>query len=848
MKTKRQVLGNVAKPINYRLHFEPDIKSFKYRCIETIAIKVSKSTRSIRLNAANLKIYKATISSAGHTQKGAVKIDRKKEEITLSFRNPISGNANIDVEFSGANSDNLRGFYRSRYVKDGKEGYILTTQFEPNDARDAFVCFDEPAFKATFDISMLIDKKLSAVSNMPQTSQEDAGNGKKLVTFATTPRMSCYLLYFGVGEFEFVSDKSKGLPELRIVTVPGRSGHTSMAMEMTKKFLRYYERYFGIKYPLPKLDILAIPDFSSNAMENWGAMTFREIVILGDEKTTSLPIKQRIAEVIAHELAHQWFGDLVTMEWWDDLWLNESFATYMSYKAMHAIYPQWQMDMQYILNRAVNALAADQYSTTQEVGMKVNSPADMSIIFDPNIVYSKGGCLLAMFEDYVGEEAFRKGLHNYLEAHKYSNARGSDLWESISRASGKAKNRLRFDKVASYWIETAGYPIVDVEYSNGRLGMEQRRFLLIKKKESKLWPVPISYIKKTDKRKEVSRMLLDKRHSSTNERGLDYIKLNYMQKGFYRVRYSAPMLKKIGHLIKSGQLSPLDGWGVENDLFALARATRIKVTDYLDFVERYCMGSGYPLDSSVSGHLDALSIVLHDNKALSNRIKALILGYNNAILDRIGWEESKEERNVTTLLRVQSFRSLGIHGDRNAISKAKRLFDSYIKDGNEINKNLRSAVYVINARNGNLATYRKFLELYNKEKIPEGQIRILNALSSFDDPEIAKKVLDFSLTKHVRLQDAFSVPTIVASSPSGRRIIWKWTMKHWRQFMEMYDINTHRLNGYVSNLGLTDDKRTAMEISAFFSKAANMRGDIKLELPKLMERIGVNIRFKENNK
>jgi tricorn protease interacting factor F2/3 len=847
MVNKRQVLGDNSFPLNYVLEFEPNMKTFTYKCKETITIQIKKSTKSIKLNAANLKINKATISAKRKVQSAKITSNKDLEEITLTFNEAVLGTAQIKMEFEGKNNDTLRGFYRSKYSNNGKEGYILTSQFEPNDARDAFPCFDEPGFKSTFDISFIIDKDLSAVSNMPIFTEEKAANGKKLVTFMTSPRMSCYLVYLGVGKFEFSSSKPSGLPEIRIITTPGKSNQTQMALEMTAKFLRYYNSYFGIKYPLPKLDILAIPDFAASAMENWGAMAFRELAILGDEKTTSLAVRQRIAEVIAHELAHQWFGDLVTMKWWDDLWLNESFATFMSYKAIQHVYPEWQTDIQATVNKTTDAMGADQISSTQQVGMKVNSPADMSIAFDPSIVYSKGGCLLSMFEDYVTNDIFRKGLHKYLIANQYSNAQGSDLWKSISEASGPKKKSLKFDKVASYWIENSGFPIIDVKYHGSKIEMDQKRFLLIPKDDKRTWPIPVHYIKKDGKGKEEGRMLLERKSTSADFSKLDYIKLNYMQKGFYRVRYPDKILERLGNLIKNDQLDALDGWGIENDLFALARASRIKVASYLTFVERYCMKSRYPLDSSVLSHLNVLALLLCDNISISKRIKLLILRYGREILERVGWNESKGERSRTTLLRGAAIASLGQHGDMKVIAKAKELFDNYWTNGTPINKNLRGAIYSVNAYNGNETTYNRFLELYRKEKSVEEKVRLLQMFPSFNDPEILKKALELTFSKEVRLHDAASMAAIAAVGPIGKKLIWEWTRQRWPKILELYKGNSRVLISYVNNLGILDDEKSKREIGQFLSKKANMREEIKLALPRTIERIGGNLRFRQYN-
>jgi tricorn protease interacting factor F2/3 len=443
--------------LNYNLAFDIDFKSFRYKCKEVLTVQIKKSVKSIRLNAVGLKIKNAFMISKKKSQKATLKIDRKAEQLIVSFKNAVSGVAELEMEFGGANGDKLNGFYRSKYNVGKKENYILTTQFEPADARKAFPCFDEPGFKATFETSFLISKNLTAISNMPEKGTKRIG-GKKLVTFRKTPKMSCYLLYFGIGEFERLKGKYRNVV-LSVVTVPGKIKLGGTALEYGKRFLKYYEDYFGVRYPLPKMDLIAIPDFAISGMENWGAITYSEIALLTEKKATSVAAKQRIAEVVAHELAHQWFGDLVTMEWWNNLWLNESFATFMSYKAIDAVFPEWEMGVQATLFRTASALGADQLRSTQKIGVDVNNPGDMSEAFDPAITYNKGGAVLTMLEDYVGEERFRKGLQKYIKGHSYANATEHDLWACIGSIRGKG-TAPNLDYVASYWINTPGYPIV----------------------------------------------------------------------------------------------------------------------------------------------------------------------------------------------------------------------------------------------------------------------------------------------------------------------------------------------------------------------------------------------------
>ncbi len=429
--TTKGILPTNVVPINYSLSFDVDLKKFKFSGKEIIELKVKGSVSEIILNAVDLEIKHATLSYKKRSLKPKIKLEPEKEIIALKFGEKIRGPAKLMIEFSGKLNDNLLGFYRSKFIENKKEKYLATTQFEAPYARRCFPCFDEPQYKATFDVTLKLDGKLRAISNMPIEEQYREGN-KKIVKFYRTPQMSTYLLYLGVGEFEFLEDKL-GKIVIRIVTTPGKKNQAKFALELTKKFLSYFQEYSGIKYPLPKLDMIALPDFAAGAMENWGAITFRELYLLFDPKMTSTAVKKRIAMIIAHELWHQWSGNLVTMKWWNDLWLNESFATFMSYKAVDNFFPEWDMWEDFIGDETESALEDDCIKATHPIEVEVKNPNQIEEIFDV-ISYSKGGSILRMLEGYVGEEIFRKGVSKYLSDNKYGNATSEDLWDSLVRA------------------------------------------------------------------------------------------------------------------------------------------------------------------------------------------------------------------------------------------------------------------------------------------------------------------------------------------------------------------------------------------------------------------------------
>ena len=360
-------MANIT-PINYEIEFEPLFHNFTFNGTEIITLDISKPTNLILLDAAELKIKKSHIIQGRKTITVGTSLNEKNEKLTIKLAKKIKGKVKLCIEFTGTLNDRLLGFYKSQYKdQNGKTKYLATTQFEAADARRAFPCWDEPAVKATFDVSLLVDKHLDAISNMPVSSKKTV-DSKFLYEFQRTPIMSTYLLYLGVGEFEYLHGKLRDI-KLRIVTTKGNKNKGKLSLQFTKQFLAEYEKYFGIKYPLPKLDMIAIPDFAAGAMENWGAITFREAILLYDPKTSSTKTKQYIAEVISHELAHQWFGNLVTMKWWNDLWLNESFATFMATKIVDKFYPEWDLWNQFLDDAMLQAMSLDALKNSHPINV-----------------------------------------------------------------------------------------------------------------------------------------------------------------------------------------------------------------------------------------------------------------------------------------------------------------------------------------------------------------------------------------------------------------------------------------------------------------------------------------------
>ncbi|MGC8586770.1 MAG: M1 family metallopeptidase [Candidatus Micrarchaeia archaeon] len=829
---KTEVIYGFEIPERYDLRIEPDMRAFTFDGEETIEMRVKKST-FLLLHAKELEIKKAFAESNGKTFDAKVSYDAKKETVKLALPRAVEGKIKVMISFKGKNNDGMYGFYRSSYTCKGVKNYLLTTQFEPADARAAFPCIDEPSAKAIFDLTLVVDKELEAISNMPVKNVEILGS-KKAVRFEETPRMSTYLLYMGVGKFEYLEGKLGGMP-IRVVTTAGKKALGGIALDFAKRAISYYQKYFGINYPLPKVDLIAIPDFAAGAMENWGAITFREVALLAADDSP-IANKQRVAEVVMHELAHQWFGDLVTMKWWDDLWLNESFATFMSYKAMDELYPEWRIGLEYAMAVFGTALSADALKNTHPINVKVKTPAEINSIFD-NISYEKGGSILHMLESYVGKDAFREGLHRYLTKHSFGNAEKQDLWLAIDQASRARGSVKGVSRLMKEWIERKGYPVVIERKSGKSIGLYQKRFLIGGYAEDKPWPIPITYI--TDNGK--GSMLM--KGKSAKVAGAEWIKLNYGLSSFHRSDYDEKTVGKLGELVKKGMIDGLDAWSLVSDLFAATRSGRMKLSNYMTFVSEYCMGIGYPANAELLSELNFLSLLSYNQRYYKD-VNELRRNFANAILGRLGLSKRKGESTTDSKLRGAALLAAGISGDRKAVDSAKKMFSSGI---GSIDADLKGAVYAVVARNGDKKTFDKIVKLYNNEERPDEKVRLLGALGYFGSEELVSEALAFSKSRFVKLQDSMTIPSVVASNPVGKSILWGWTKRNWESFMKKYSEGAHMLQRFVDNLSTVSEAKTRNDIASFFSAKGNSRADIERSVKQTLERIDANIGFIKAN-
>ena len=803
MPTSQAVLlPNNVRPLRYAIHLTPDLAAFTFTGEESVDVEVLEATDTIVLNSTELSVSAATLMDAGNAQVDAADIQLDADEETVSIRFPSiiqPGPAVLRVTFTGELNDRLTGFYRSQYTgADGALRTMATTQFEPSSARRAFPCWDEPALKASFQVTLTIPVDMDAVSNMPPTEETVAGD-TKTVRFGESPVMSTYLLAFIVSELGMIEQQAEGGTTVRVLTTRGKEEQGRFALETSVALLSYFNDYFGIPYPLEKLDHIAIPDFAAGAMENWGAITYRETALLVDPAISPAATRQRVAEVVSHEMAHMWFGDLVTMQWWDDLWLNESFASWMGDKAVDHIHPEWKMWTQFVANDTIRAFSLDGLKNSHPIEATVHTPAEVEELFDA-ISYSKGASTIRMLEHYLTPETFRDGLRRYLDAHRYGNARTADLWEALEEASGMPVKSLM-----DTWTSQMGYPVLTVESRHEadgvKLDVSQSRFLFSNvveeeggpstdsgQTEGGMWKVPLNVAASWDD--DGVATLLEAREDTlvlppapTTE--ASWFKVNAGQTGFYRVNLSARDWDALIPAVRSRALSDTDRLGLQNDAYALSRGGYLPISQFLALAEGYRDETDASVWRDLAGNLGDLDTLLSDEPCYP-AFKLLCQGLFSPLAARMGWEAKPGDGHLDAILRSVALGQAGYYDDPAVLAEARRRFDAYLEDPSTLAPDLRGVVFSLTAQQGDTATYNRMWELQRSAESQEEQVRLLISLTRIPDPELISDMLKRSLTEDVRSQDTVSVVGAVSANPKGKAPAWDFLKDNWDTFMERY--------------------------------------------------------------
>ena len=751
------------------------------------------------------------------------------ETVTFVFKKAIpTGKILLSIVFEGIINETLRGFYKSTYELNGKTQHLATTQFEATDARRAFPCFDEPAQKAIFEVTLIVPESHEAISNtLPETITKHE-SGYKVVKFTPTPIMSTYLLAFIIGEFEYIEGKSSDGVLVRVFTTKGKKHQAIFALEVAIRALEFYNTYFNIAYPLPVLDLVAIPDFESAAMENWGAITFRETALLVDEKNSSLANKQWIAIVIAHEIAHQWFGNLVTMHWWTDLWLNEGFASYMENLCTDHLFPEWHVWDLYLADRYTVALRLDALGNSHPIEVPVHHPDEINEIFDM-VSYAKGSAVIRQLAEYLGFETFREGLRHYIKKHSYKNTQTIDLWDSFEKVSKKPVK-----KIMESWTKKTGYPLVTLSYTKKGYTAHQERFFSsrISAKENTehtLWQIPFKY----ESNNESLSILATKK--SVPLIGKTIGKLNYGEGSFMRTRYNKETLVRLEEEVRIKKLSVHDRLGLVRDMFALAEAGYIPTTEALEFSLAYTDETEYIVWSELAGGISRVYNIISD-QPWNDLYKQYARSLFAPLVEKMGFEKKKNESHSATFLRSLSLSYAGWSQDANTIREAQKRFKN--KNNTPIEADIRSAVYGIVASHGSKKEWDEFKKLYVSEGLHEQKDRYGRALTQFKDTVLLEKTLEFAISKDVRTQDAPFLIAQVWQNTHGRDLTWRWLKKNWPTILKRYGEGGHFLSRLLSPLGSHIKIKDSTDAKKFFKTHSAPGSDRTLE--QAYERVASN--------
>lgn len=814
-------LPEYVNPVHYDLQLEPDFSDDTYRGTVDVQVQVSKPTRHLWLHIRETFVSakpRLQLQDAGGARKDvAVKgcFEYKPQQyVVVEAVDELPATAAgevyvLSLDFQGWLNGSVVGFYRVVYTEGGVTKKIAATDHEPTDARKSFPCFDEPNKKATYKISIVHDAEYGALSNMPvEGTPENLPNNKMKTSFLKSVPMSTYLVCFAVHQFGFVERTSaRGIP-LRIYAQPTQLATAEYAADTTKIIFDYFEEYFDMPYSIAKLDKIAIPDFGTGAMENWGLITYRETNLLYSESQSSSYNKQRVASVIAHELVHQWFGNIVTMDWWDDLWLNEGFASFFEYVGVEKAEPTWSMRDIMVISDVLPVMVDDALLSSHPIIVDVSTPAEITSVFD-GISYSKGASILRMLEDWMGRDKFRDGCRKYLKDFTFQNAKTADFWASLAGVSG-----LPVADVMDTWTKQMGYPVVMLSVSETEASLTQTRFLLDPNADANTppsplnykWTIPVEWHSVTTNKSMMT--MFDKssqRHTipdySPSVDGL--LKVNNDHIGFYRVNHDDLRWTSISNQLMTDHevFDATDRTSFIDDVFALARADIVNYGNALSLTKYLRNETEYIAWSRVSSSIAYVRDMLSSNAALYPKFQKLFRGHVQNIAAKLGWNDvgTQTER----LLRETVLSIACQMGDQDALAEVSRIFDQWI-DGSlsDIPVNLRLLVYQYGMKNsGNAAKWEVMFERYKASPLAQEKDKLLNGLASVQDVNLLNRLLEVSKDENViRSQDLFTVVRYVSYNPLGRSMAWDWTTLNWDYLVNRYTINDRYLGRLLTQI------------------------------------------------
>jgi aminopeptidase N/puromycin-sensitive aminopeptidase len=797
LRAEAQRLPGGVQPEHYSLTVTPDLAAAKFVGSETIEVVLDAPAKTITLNAVEIEFgtvraipeAKADSSAAlrndkqparddggisGQTAK--VRLDAGRQQATFTFARELpAGRVRLEISYKGILNDELRGFYLSK-TKTRSYG---VTQFEATDARRAFPCFDEPALKASFDVTLVVDAGDTVISNTQIVSDTAGpGAGKHTVAFATTPRMSTYLVAWLVGDFKCSAGKSDGVP-IRVCATPDKVELTRFALDVARHSLHDYDRYFGIKYPLAKLDLVAVPDFEAGAMENFGCITFRETDLLVDAKDGALPARKAVVETVAHEMAHQWFGDMVTPVWWDNLWLNEGFATWMETKEAAKQHPKWgfEQDAAVEMDRTMNA---DAGQTTRAIRARAETPSEINEMFDA-IAYGKAGAVIGMAENYVGEEVFRKGVQAYLAAHLYGNATAEDFWDAETRVSGRP-----VDRVMGSFVEQPGVPLVTLAGTVGTEipAMQQRFFLAAPAKKNAgdeaaghggtipVWTIPICF------KGAACQLLTPGARSVQGAAGAQFLYANAEDKGYFRTNYAAGELAAIVANAETGLTVP-ERIGLLGDRWALMQAGQGTVGEFLDLALAVKGDPNAAVVESALGKIGAIETRIATD-ADRERMDGVVRREFGGVYAALG-KGGRHKAYDREALREALFEALGRAGDPAVLAAAANETTELFAGQRSADAEVADAAISLVVAKGDATMYEKMLRVAQTATDPDLKEDALRTLTRFQRPELVARTLQYAVSDAVRSQDSWTLIALLLSRRETQDAGWAFVEQHWAE-------------------------------------------------------------------
>jgi aminopeptidase N/puromycin-sensitive aminopeptidase len=825
--------GNVI-PENYKLFLDPRISEGRFSGEETVSVRLAEPLTEIVLNSLDLEISLAEITVGGKTQQAKVTYDRPGEMARLSLPTSVpSGPATLHLKFSGKLAESLRGLYLS---KSPRRMYAVT-QFEGTYARLMFPGFDEPSYKATFDLSVMADAGDTAISNGRVAVDEAAGNRHKL-TFATSPRMSTYLLALAIGDWQCLERTAAGIP-VRVCAVPEKKEMGQFALDVAAHVLDFYQQWYGIPYPFGKLDMVAIPDYEWGGMENTAAIFYRETALLMDERSASALTKRGRATTIAHEIAHQWFGDLVTAAWWDDIWLNEGFATWMATKPIQAWHPEWHLE-----NSAVSAaqgiLNVDSLATARAIHGDPKTSPEIKEMFD-GITYEKGAAVLRMLESYVGPEVFRRGVNQYLKEHAHGNATSADFWRAMTQVSGKP-----VDKIMPSFVMQPGVPLVSISGAcradHTDLSIRQQRFLISPETAapgSQLWQVPVCF-KTADGKVSACDVIARKQQETILDGCGKWFFANRDAQGYYRVFYEDQSVLRSIAAIAERELNTAERMALVEDTWAMTRAGKTRVAEFLHLAGALRTERERPVLDPLAGHLGYVggSLVPEDQKP---KYQKFLREQFAPLAQELGWEASPTDSDERKIMRASLLQIMGNAGDNATVAAARKIAQQYLSTPDSVEGTLVGPALSVAARNGDAALYQQLASFLTSAKSTDHYNNVLFALAAFPQGDLLQRTLDLIDQGKVRQQLYPLLFSALLNNPASRDITWSYMKGHWADLAEK--VSSFGGGGAVSALGNVCNAQMQDDVQQFFSNHPAIGAERTLR--QSLENIDACLKFKQ---